>query len=130
MTTSIRTLQTPDERLDQTVTEAGELLGISLAFAYELVARGELPVIRLGRRRLVPKVALLALVSQTSPRTSRALAEPGCSPSPSWWPAPRATTTTCAPSSTYGSSLPSARGPRRPEMAEPGAPVCSHALVM
>ena len=38
------------------------MLGISRAFAYELVARGELPVIRLGRRRLVPKVALLALV--------------------------------------------------------------------
>ena len=51
-----------DDRLVFTVAEAGELLGISRAFAYELVARGELPVIRLGRRRLVPKVALLALV--------------------------------------------------------------------
>jgi len=50
------------DRLVYTVTEAGALLGISRAFAYELVARGELPVIRLGRRRLVPKVALLALV--------------------------------------------------------------------
>jgi excisionase family DNA binding protein len=54
--------QTPEERLVYTVAEAGELLGISRAFAYELVARGELPVICLGRRRLVPKVALLALV--------------------------------------------------------------------
>jgi excisionase family DNA binding protein len=43
------------DRLVLTVTEAGELLGISRAFAYELVARGELPVIRLGRRRLVPR---------------------------------------------------------------------------
>jgi excisionase family DNA binding protein len=51
-----------DDRLVFTVAEAGELLGISRAFAYELVARGELPVIRLGRRRLVPKIALLALV--------------------------------------------------------------------
>jgi excisionase family DNA binding protein len=50
------------DRLVLTVSEAGELLGISRAFAYELVARGELPVIRLGRRRLVPKAALLALV--------------------------------------------------------------------
>jgi excisionase family DNA binding protein len=50
------------ERLVFTVAEAGELLGISRAFAYELVARGELPVIRLGRRIVVPKVALLALV--------------------------------------------------------------------
>jgi excisionase family DNA binding protein len=48
-----------------TVAEAGELLGISRAFAYELVARGELPVIRLGRRIVVPKVALLAMVGLT-----------------------------------------------------------------
>jgi excisionase family DNA binding protein len=62
MHTRYRTLQTPEDRLVYTVAEAGELLGISRAFAYELVARGELPVICLGRRRLVPKVALLALV--------------------------------------------------------------------
>jgi|SRR5271166_720124 len=46
-----------------TVTEAAELLGVSRAFAYELAARGELPVLRLGRRVVVPKVALLALVA-------------------------------------------------------------------
>jgi excisionase family DNA binding protein len=51
-----------------TVAEAGELLGISRAFAYELVARGELPVIRLGRRIVVPKAALLAMVD-VSPQT-------------------------------------------------------------
>ena len=50
------------DRLVVTVGEAAELLGISRAFAYELVARDELPVIRLGRRRLVPKVALRAIV--------------------------------------------------------------------
>jgi len=38
------------------------MLGVSRAFAYELVARGELPTIRLGRRVMVPKVALLAMV--------------------------------------------------------------------
>ena len=60
----------PGERLVLTVAEAGELLGISRAFAYELVARGELPVVRLGRRRLVPKVALLALLgADLSPAT-------------------------------------------------------------
>ncbi len=61
-----RTNPTPphaeSDRLVFTVAEAGELLGISRAFAYELVARGELPVIRLGRRRLIPKRALLELV--------------------------------------------------------------------
>ena len=63
MNQHIETVIAPSEdRLVYTVAEAGELLGISRAFAYELVARGELPVIRLGRRRLVPKVALLAVL--------------------------------------------------------------------
>jgi excisionase family DNA binding protein len=51
-----------EDRLVYSVAEAGRLLGISRAFAYELVARGELPAIRLGRRRLVPKAALAALL--------------------------------------------------------------------
>jgi excisionase family DNA binding protein len=55
-------IKATEDRLVYTVAEAGEVLGISRAFAYELVARGELPVIRLGRRRLVPKTALVALV--------------------------------------------------------------------
>ncbi len=38
------------ERLVYSVGEAAALLGISRAFAYELIARGELPVICLGRR--------------------------------------------------------------------------------
>ncbi len=57
------------DRLVYSVAEAGALLGISRAFAYELVARGELPVIRLGRRRLVPKVALRALLETDRPGT-------------------------------------------------------------
>ena len=50
------------DRLVVSVAEAGRLLGVSRAFAYELAARGELPTIRLGRRILVPKAALLAMV--------------------------------------------------------------------
>jgi excisionase family DNA binding protein len=69
-TSTDRTLQAPEERLVYTVAEAGEMLGISRAFAYELVARGELPVIRLGRQRLVPKAGLLALVGQSEPESS------------------------------------------------------------
>jgi Helix-turn-helix domain len=37
------------------------MLGISRALAYQLV-RGELPSIRLGRRVVVPRAALLRLV--------------------------------------------------------------------
>jgi excisionase family DNA binding protein len=50
------------DRLALTVTEAAGLLGISRALAYELVARHELPSIRLGRRLVVPKVALLEML--------------------------------------------------------------------
>ena len=46
------------ERLTVTVEEAAALLGISRALAYELVARGELPCLRLGRRLVVPRKAL------------------------------------------------------------------------
>jgi len=56
--------QPAGERLVFTVAEAAWLLGISRAFAYELVARGEIPVISLGRRRLVPRIALLDLVGK------------------------------------------------------------------
>lgn len=44
------------------VEEAAELLGISRGLAYELVRRGELPALRLGRRLVVPRRRLLALI--------------------------------------------------------------------
>ena len=56
----------PGERLVLSVAEAGELLGLSRAFAYELVARGELPVVRFGRRIVVPKAALLELLGSAA----------------------------------------------------------------
>ena len=46
------------ERLALTVEEAGALLGISRDLAYQLVARGDLPSVRLGRRLIVPRRAL------------------------------------------------------------------------
>jgi excisionase family DNA binding protein len=49
--------QTPD-RLTLTVEEAAATLGISRAFAYEAVRRGEIPSIRIGRRVLVPRATL------------------------------------------------------------------------
>jgi excisionase family DNA binding protein len=50
------------ERFTYSVTEAAEVLGISRTLAYELVARGELPHVRFGRRVLVPRRALAQLV--------------------------------------------------------------------
>ena len=55
-----------DGRLTWTVTEAAMLLGISRASAYEAAHRGELPVRVIGRRMLVPRVALLRLLSERS----------------------------------------------------------------
>jgi excisionase family DNA binding protein len=51
-----------DDRLTWTVAEAAELLSISRASAYEAAHRGELPVRVIGRRMLVPRVALLRLL--------------------------------------------------------------------
>lgn len=56
----------PDEaprRLTLTVEEAAAALGISRAFAYESVNRGDIPSIRIGRRILVPKAALDRMLS-------------------------------------------------------------------
>ena len=53
----------PASRLVLSVPEAADLLGISRALGYELVARGELPSLRLGRRIVVPRAALLSLVA-------------------------------------------------------------------
>ena len=47
------------ERLALSVEEAGSLLGISRDLAYDLVARRELPSVRLGRRLVVPRRALV-----------------------------------------------------------------------
>lgn len=50
------------ESLTVSVVTAAQLLGVSRALAYELVARGELPSLRLGRRVVIPRRALEALV--------------------------------------------------------------------
>ena len=47
-----------DDQLLLTVPETAKLLRISRNLAYELVARGELPAVRLGRVIRVPRGAL------------------------------------------------------------------------
>jgi excisionase family DNA binding protein len=37
------------------IREVANILGVSDDLAYELVARGEIPCLRLGRRRLIPR---------------------------------------------------------------------------
>ena len=46
-----------------TVAQAAALLGISRGHAYELVARGELKHLRLGRRIVIPRHTIDALLN-------------------------------------------------------------------
>lgn len=50
------------EMLTLTVPEAGKLLGLGRDGAYQAVARGELPVLRFGRRMVVSRKALERLI--------------------------------------------------------------------
>ena len=54
-------------RLTMTVEEAAAALGISRALAYEAARRSEIPVVRIGRRMLVPRAALTRLLDQAEP---------------------------------------------------------------
>jgi excisionase family DNA binding protein len=58
-------LAPPEDRLVYTVPEAAALLGISRAFAYEAVKRGDIPSMRIGRRILVPKAALERFLAES-----------------------------------------------------------------
>jgi excisionase family DNA binding protein len=48
-----------------TVGEAAKMLRLSRAFTYDLVARGELPSLRFGRRVMIPRLALHRILEQT-----------------------------------------------------------------
>jgi len=51
-------------RLCIAVPEAAEMLGISRNFAYELVKQKQLPVIRFGKRLLIPRAALEKMLEE------------------------------------------------------------------
>ncbi len=53
-----------DVPLVLSVSEAAEALGVSDDLIYELIARGELPCLPLGRRKLVPRLAVELLVER------------------------------------------------------------------
>lgn len=54
------------ERLTLTIEETARLLGIGRQLAYEKARTGEIPVIKIGRRLLVPRRALERLLEQCS----------------------------------------------------------------
>lgn len=43
------------EKLVYSIQEAADLLGISRSYAYELVRKGTIPSLELGRKRVIPK---------------------------------------------------------------------------
>lgn len=52
-----------NKRLALTVKEAAELLGISKNSAYQACLTGELPHIKIGKRVIIPRLALERLLS-------------------------------------------------------------------
>lgn len=70
----------PPERLAVSVNEAARLLGVSRDLVYDLVARGELPAIRLGRRLVVARRSLQNLLAG---QPDGAAPEPGPAAPPS-----------------------------------------------
>jgi excisionase family DNA binding protein len=58
------------ERSTLTVEEAGAILGIGRASAYTAAGTGDLPVIRIGRRVLVPVGQLRRLLGETDDPTN------------------------------------------------------------
>ncbi len=59
------------ERMTLSIDEAAAMLGISRAHAYELVRRGELPRLRLGRRVVIPRKALEEYVEDATANARR-----------------------------------------------------------
>ena len=53
-----------EDKLTYSVTEMADLLGIGRSKAYELVRSGTIPSLRLGRRIVVPKLALSRFLAE------------------------------------------------------------------
>ncbi len=49
------------------VRQAARLLGVGTTFAWDLVRRGQIPSVRLGRRVLVPRAAIERLARSHEP---------------------------------------------------------------
>ncbi len=56
-----------DKRLTLSVEETAKLLGIGRNLCYDRVKTGEIPVIKIGRRLLVPRSALEKLLADPKP---------------------------------------------------------------
>ena len=65
MTQNTRTvLKTAEEKLTYSVPEAAEMLGIGRSAAYQAIRSGQIPSVKIGKRIIVPKVALQRKLSE------------------------------------------------------------------
>jgi excisionase family DNA binding protein len=60
-----------ETRATVTVEEAGRILGIGRASAYEGIKKGQIPAIRVGRRLVVPRTALERLLAGEAARSAQ-----------------------------------------------------------
>lgn len=65
------TLQDVADRAVISIPESGELLGLGRSSAYAAAVRGELPVLVIGRRKVVPVAALLKLLGISATELAR-----------------------------------------------------------
>lgn len=75
MTREMDATTAPTPRATLTVEETAHILGIGRTSAYEAAQRGEIPAIRVGRRLLVLRARLMALLGDDGPATSSGHAE-------------------------------------------------------
>lgn len=54
------------EKIVYSIPEVAQLLGISRSYAYELVKRNELPILKMGKRRMIPKCYLEQWIQQNT----------------------------------------------------------------
>jgi excisionase family DNA binding protein len=63
--------------LTLTVAQAAKLLGISRNSAYEAAKRGQLPILKIGSRILVPRVALEEMLTRSAAKAGTVPANVG-----------------------------------------------------
>ncbi len=54
------------EKITYSVQEVAELLGISKSYAYQLVKEKKLPILDLGKRKVIPKALLEAWIQENT----------------------------------------------------------------
>ncbi len=85
MTPTDAPVRLPDPHVQPTMDiwpQTGQLLGLSRQSTYDAASRGEIPIIRIGRRILVPTMAIYRLLQVDEPTAAvvRAIPSPGGDP--------------------------------------------------